>query len=93
MSESVAHERVVAMVAVSFWSRVPGTDGQVHYLMQDASFGETIVLNDIQEEARLDALGALAAPGATREDVEREREAKISAYTQARRQVSAAVAG
>jgi len=71
------------MVAVSFWSVCP-TDGQVHYLMQDASFARRSAERTFRRR-RARRPRRAGAPGATSEDVEREREAKISAYTQARR--------
>jgi hypothetical protein len=52
---------------------------------------ETVTLS-AAEEARLDALGALAAPGSTREQVQAELEAARDAYRSARQRLSSGVA-
>lgn len=86
-------ERVVAILGVSYHARVRGPTGALQHVVKSGDFGDTIILDDPTEEARLDALGALAAPGAAREDVERERDFKIAAYREARSSIPDAVAG
>jgi hypothetical protein len=71
---------------VSYWSRLRSADGQAQWTNQHAELGDTIVLDDPQEEARLDGLGVLAPVGATRQDVEAEVAMKQQTYREARRQ-------
>jgi hypothetical protein len=59
-------------------------DGTTQDVVQRAGQGELVALTPVQC-ALFDALGMLAAPGATVEDIERELDAAYSEYHSARR--------
>jgi hypothetical protein len=67
--------------------RVPGPDGRIAQVTRWAHKGDEIEA-DAQSIMLLDCQGALAPPGASREDVEREAQAMVEEYRAARRAVS-----
>ena len=71
-----------------FTRRVPGPDGRLVEVTEQAAFGDLVVL-DALEQMRLDSLGALAPAGATREDVQAEFDQRVAAYRGARSNVAA----
>jgi hypothetical protein len=80
---SKTFRRRVRTVGLTYAVSRPTTDGPVERVFEDAYFGDEVELSAM-EAMRLDSSGALAPPGATREDVIAERDAKIQAYRAAR---------
>jgi len=68
---------------MGFTTRAVTDEGRVVETSEFVGFGEEAHLSP-REEARLDALGALAPEGATKEDVEAEHELRIEIYRAAR---------
>jgi hypothetical protein len=79
----VATRRVRSFNGAGYKKRVIGPMGQIVEVIEFAEFGEEITAPVI-EILRLDHGGALAPPGATVEDIERERDEKIARYRAAR---------
>jgi len=71
---------------VTYASEELRVDGTRQTTMRTAKRGE-IATFSVGEAARLDALGALAPPGATAADIERDLESTREAYYSARRTV------
>jgi hypothetical protein len=82
--------RRVQIVSAGYTVKVPGPTGALVELQAEAAFGEEVVL-DAQEQMRLDSLGALAPPGATRESIEAESDARIENYRSVRRGVAGVI--
>lgn len=76
------------IAAAGYKVKMPGPDGRIAEVSQWAESGDEIVAAAI-EIMRLDSLGALAFPGATREDVEAEAMARIERYQSARQTLPA----
>ncbi|MEA2199452.1 MAG: hypothetical protein QOI89_48 [Solirubrobacteraceae bacterium] len=78
--------RVRSGGGAGYTTRGTRPDGSPTEITEYAGFGDEIAVS-AQELARLDALGALAPEGATREDVEEEQRLREEAYRAARRQM------
>jgi hypothetical protein len=73
-------------VGMGYTTRAITDDGRVVEAVNFVGFGQEAHLSP-REAARLDALGALAPAGASREDCEREHEQRVEAYQALRRQM------
>jgi hypothetical protein len=85
-------ERRVRHIGAGFFAHATDENGQVKLVQQHARRGEAISLTPV-EEARLDALGALAPAGASADDIKREIEQTLAAYQAARSNVGGVAPG
>jgi hypothetical protein len=85
---SKTYTRRVRILGASFNARVPGPDGRLVEIAHDARFGDEVELSAI-ECARLDSLGVLCPPGTSRDELQREHDARLSRYRSARSGVEA----
>jgi hypothetical protein len=79
----VATRRVRSFNGAGYKTRAIGPTGQIVEVIEFAEFGEEITAPVI-EILRLDHGGHLAPPGATLEDIKRERDEKIARYRASR---------
>jgi hypothetical protein len=84
----VAVARRIQAVVVLYQSDELDAKGERIAVHKSAKRGELITLSP-REEARLDSLGALAAPGVSVEQMDKDGEAILDSYRAARSSVSA----
>lgn len=76
---SKTYKRRVRAQGITYSITLPGFDGRLVRVFEDASMGDEIQV-DAMEAMRLDVGGTLAPPGWSKADVEAEHAAKIAAY-------------
>jgi hypothetical protein len=80
-------ERMVRHVSALYHSTELDVQGREYTVVRSAMRGDTVALSS-SEEARLDVLGALAAPGQTLADIEAAIQRTHEAYRAERSQIT-----